>query len=1010
MSPTRTQISSDGLIIERSLFSFIWKHSKRDQLTLLAATLLLFPLLYLTLELPKRIINDAIGAKGGTVTIRGIEFGQITFLMILCGLFLLSVLVHGAMKMQINTMNGVLSERMLRRLRYTLIARILRFPAPYFKRTSQGELVSMVTSEAEPMGGLMGDAVSQPVLQAGQMLTILGFLFVQSFAFGIAACALIPLQAWIIPKLQRQINVLNKARVIEVRALASEIGESAAGAVTLRMNGGWRHRLAMISARLGRLYHVRFQIYQKKFFMKFVNNFISQMTPFLFYTIGGYLAIKGEITVGALVAALAAYKDLSSPWKELLTYYNQTQDMGMRWETITERFAPPEMIDADLFEGVPAENPRLNGDIALQGVSVVDAEGASVLDDLTVTFPASSSIAVAAQGEEDRRALAMVLTRELLPSHGTVEIAGQDINKLHQITIAARIGYVDATPVLFEGVLGDNINMALHRSPQRPASDPAIPLESARTGNSADPVDVPWLDFSAAEVSGSRDLQIWWHRLMRGMGLNAPLFERALDLKLDQTAYPDLSKALVGLRREIADAVSASGLAKQVSFFDEQCYNPTLPVAENLIFAMPLVPVTAQVLIDHPSFLSLLVELDLEADLLQLAADIVELLRQIFGVDGTDHPLFRKLGLQTTAFEAALAVLPVYRRDGLLTVRQKAELLAVPFVIPAEKIGPAFPADIMTRVLAMRHAHAAALQETTQNIFAPLSANAPIIGLTVLENVLFGKINDGVNTDELRALVSTHLRGAGLEGAILLQLFDLPVSLGGSNLPAMMSEAVALGRATVKRPDVLILDRPLASFDSAVRDGLHVQIRKLLPHTTIICLAPDFAAPESFDHQFVMQQGRLSGVTREIAGGEDQTVSADLSRKLRALERAELFSGLARKQLRLLAFGARWYHAEAGDYVFHQGDDPSIGAFLVWEGTAELLDPRQEGDARIITTSKPGDLVGELGLIRGVPRALDMRASSDLTCLRISAEDFLAVVKNDAATTYKLLQVVAGYV
>ena len=47
--------------IDRTLFSFIWKYSKRDQLILLMVTLTLFPLLYLTLELPKRIINDAIG-------------------------------------------------------------------------------------------------------------------------------------------------------------------------------------------------------------------------------------------------------------------------------------------------------------------------------------------------------------------------------------------------------------------------------------------------------------------------------------------------------------------------------------------------------------------------------------------------------------------------------------------------------------------------------------------------------------------------------------------------------------------------------------------------------------------------------------------------------------------------------------------------------------------------------------------------------------------------------------
>jgi putative ABC transport system ATP-binding protein len=59
----------------------------------------------------------------------------------------------------------VLAERLLRRFRYQLVGRMMRFPRSYFQNTSQGELVSMVTSEAEPMGGLMGDAVAQPVFQ-----------------------------------------------------------------------------------------------------------------------------------------------------------------------------------------------------------------------------------------------------------------------------------------------------------------------------------------------------------------------------------------------------------------------------------------------------------------------------------------------------------------------------------------------------------------------------------------------------------------------------------------------------------------------------------------------------------------------------------------------------------------------------------------------------------------------------------------------------------------------------
>ena len=187
--------------MDRSLFAFIWRYSKQDQLILLGLTILSFPFLYASLELPKRIINDAIGAVNSSITVWGMRLTQVEYLVALCVLFLAAVLASGVFKMKINTYKGTVSERMLRRLRYQLLNRMMRFPAPYFRTTSQGELVSMITAEAEPMGGLMGDAVAQPVFQAGQMLTIVFFLFMQSVWFGLAGIALIPLQAWLIPML-----------------------------------------------------------------------------------------------------------------------------------------------------------------------------------------------------------------------------------------------------------------------------------------------------------------------------------------------------------------------------------------------------------------------------------------------------------------------------------------------------------------------------------------------------------------------------------------------------------------------------------------------------------------------------------------------------------------------------------------------------------------------------------------------------------------------------------------
>ena len=106
------------------------------------------------------------------------------------------------------------------------------------------------------------------------------------------------------------------------------------------------HR-ADLSDRLFDNYIIRLDIFKRKFMIKFVNNFMNQLTPFLFYMIGGYLVIKGNITFGALVAVLAAYKDLAGPWKELLAYYQVLADVRVKYQTVVENFDPPDIYPID---------------------------------------------------------------------------------------------------------------------------------------------------------------------------------------------------------------------------------------------------------------------------------------------------------------------------------------------------------------------------------------------------------------------------------------------------------------------------------------------------------------------------------------------------------------------------------------------------------------------------------------------------------------------------------------
>src|SRR5260370_4818356 len=198
--------------LEPSVYRFILKHSMRQQIVLLVLTLASFPFLYYSLKLPKTIINRAIDGKHFPQTFLGIDFDQVPYLMVLCGIFLALVFINGGFKYYINTFKWQLGERMLRRFRYLLYVRLLRFPPSYFQKTSSAQIIPMITVECEQLGGFIGDAFNQPLFQGGQLLVIIVFLFMQYPLLCLGALALYPVQGYIIPKLQPKENPMSKRR------------------------------------------------------------------------------------------------------------------------------------------------------------------------------------------------------------------------------------------------------------------------------------------------------------------------------------------------------------------------------------------------------------------------------------------------------------------------------------------------------------------------------------------------------------------------------------------------------------------------------------------------------------------------------------------------------------------------------------------------------------------------------------------------------------------------------
>ena len=71
--------------------------------------------------------------------------------------------------------------------------------------------------------------------------------------------------------------------------------------------------------------------------LKVSSNFFTSFSPFIIFILGGYLAIKGQLQLGALVAFLSAQEKLFDPWRELLDMYQSYQEASVSYRRTSLR-------------------------------------------------------------------------------------------------------------------------------------------------------------------------------------------------------------------------------------------------------------------------------------------------------------------------------------------------------------------------------------------------------------------------------------------------------------------------------------------------------------------------------------------------------------------------------------------------------------------------------------------------------------------------------------------------
>lgn len=864
--------------MEPTIFAFLKRYAWKQQVLILALTALTLPLGYATLELPKLIINRALGTDSAPVFF-DMEWNRLELLWTLCGLFLLVVLASGALKYVVNVYAGVVSERMLRRLRFQLFDHVLRFPLPHLRRLSQGELVQMINAEVEPLGGFVGEAVTTPGLQGGTLLISLTFMFVQDPVLGFAAIALYPLQIWLIPRLQAQVNQLGKQRVRQVRRNAERISETAAGVRDIRGNNATMFERARFSGELAKVFDIRFDIYKKKFLIKFLNNFLAQLGPFFFYAIGGYLVIQGDLTVGALVAVIGAQKDIASPWKELLSFYQTLYDVRIKYDQVVMQFVPQGLRDNALIEAdIPEHAPDFRKDLRVSHLALQDEDGGVILDSLSFSLDLPAHVAIVGSSGAGKEELALCLAGLLVPTRGRVLYDGSDVNELAESLTGRKLAFVGNPTQIFSGSMRDNLLYGLNHRPVHENADgkarEAFILEAGRSGNTTLFPDDDWTDFASIGIGNEADRLPRMIEVLETVRLDRDAYLLGLRARLRQPDDEDLETRLLDARGEMLRRLESDPrLSRLVEPFDPDRYNTNATLAENLIFGTATGEgLDIDRLVANAYFMSILDGQNLTGELMQVGYRIAATMVELFAELPPDHEYFSQFSF-IDAEE-----LPEYRtlvgaadinRLGELSKADRTRLLSLPMkIITARHRLGLVDDDLRRRVLEARDAFRKDLPADLRGAIEFFDRKHYNHALSVQDNILFGKVAYGQaqSMEKTAALIADILLDAGLRDRIIELGLRFECGIGGSRLSAPQRQKLGLARSLIKEPDVLIIADATGPLDKGERGDILSAILGAFEGRSVIWALQEPQFAREFASVIVMEHGKLveSGAIEQL--------------------------------------------------------------------------------------------------------------------------------------------------
>ncbi|MDY5606809.1 MAG: ABC transporter ATP-binding protein [Lentihominibacter sp.] len=445
-------------------------------------------------------ISPAILGKGTDIVVKGITGDGVDYkaLAAILGMLVCLYVASWLFGVIQSWIMAKVSQNVIYTLRKRMSEKLDRLPLKYFDRVTYGEVQSRMINDVETINQTLTASITQMITAVITIVGILAMMLSISLTMTLAAMVVIPASLIIIKLVVGKSQKHFRSQQEYLGKVNGHVEEMFSGHDIVKAFNREEISGASFSEYNGKLCE---SAWKSQFFsglMMPLTQLVGNLAYVMVCFLGGYLALKGRISIGQIQAFIQYVRSFNQPMQQVANIVNQLQSTAAAAERVFELLEEEEEVDAAAGDsGAGASDydptPDVDGDVAFRNVSFGYLPDEPIIKNFSFEAKAGQRVAIVGPTGAGKTTLVKLLMRYYELGGGEIFVDGRDIRSMTRHELRSKFGMVLQDTWLNSNSIMDNIKYG------RPEATDEEVVEAAKAAHA---------DHFIRTLPGGYDMQI----------------------------------------------------------------------------------------------------------------------------------------------------------------------------------------------------------------------------------------------------------------------------------------------------------------------------------------------------------------------------------------------------------------------------------------------------------------------------------------------------------------------